>query len=170
MSNKLTFKEGSSRKGKDTSKDISRPAIAPRRRSRVRSISTDHIINCCHVDAIVCDSHDSSRDRRTDPVERWSRGSPSENNEANGKTRGRIQKPPETGFILRLFIVGLVLPFLNVTFDDCEEREPADNIADEDRDKGQTQFKSAEAPLIIDEGKRLDKHEDEGIAETTEER
>lgn len=67
-------------------------------------------------------------------------------------------------------VVGLCLAFSDVAFDSWDERDPADKVADTDGDKCKTDLDGSEAPLLVNDGKRLNKHEDEGVGETREKR
>jgi hypothetical protein len=40
--------------GSYTRKEVSSQSVAARRRCRVRTITGHHVIDCCHVDAILC--------------------------------------------------------------------------------------------------------------------
>lgn len=103
-------------------------------------------------------------------MDRGSGRSPSEDDETDGQARGGIQEPPESRFILRLFVVWLGLPLCDVSLDDWYEGKPSDEVSDQDRNERQPEFIGVEAPLFVDQREGLDEHEDEGIAEATEER
>lgn len=66
-----------------------------------------------------------------------------------------------------MFVAGVVLALLDIPSDGWYEREPGDEVADQDGDESKTYLNSIEFILIsIEETEGLNEHEDEGVAET----
>lgn len=151
----LTCEERGSRESENTSKEISRPSISSCGRSRVWSVSANHVIDGSHVDGVVGDTDDTGKDRGSDPVDRatanHSGAGPCEADETNWETRSKPQKPVETRFELSSFIVRFGLTFSNVGLDGWNEACVCNEVTDENWEEGETHFYGSEAPLSVDE-------------------
>lgn len=73
-------KEGRRGDREYTSEEITRPAVSTSGRCRVWTVGTDHVVNGGHVYTVICDTHDSGEDARSDPGNRWPSGGPRETN------------------------------------------------------------------------------------------
>lgn len=125
-------------------------------------------INSGHVDGIVGNTDNRSKDHGRNPMNRRTLNRPCEPNEANGKARCGIQQEPQPRLILRPLIIRLGVPLLDVPLNGRDEDKPSNHIPKANGDKGKTNLHSGKVPLLVYEGKGLDKHEDEGVGETGE--
>jgi len=141
--------ERSCRDSENTSKEISRPSVASSCGSRVRSVGANHVVNRGHVNTVICNSDDGGKDHRSNPGNWWASASPSKSDEANRQAWCSIQKPPETGFVLSSFIVRLSFSFLDIPSDGRDERNPANEITDSDRDESKTLGSGNEVILLV---------------------
>ena len=163
-------KERRGRNCKNTSKQVTGESISTRSRSGVRSVSADHVIDRSHVDTVVRDTDNGRKHHRAHPVQRRARTGPGETDQSNGQTRRGVEQPPESRLILHVLIERVLLSLRGVLPDNREERKPGDDIADQDRQEGETQGDGAKVPVLVHQSKGLDEHEDQRIAETTEQR
>jgi len=76
-----------------------------------------------HIDAVVGDANDSSENHRTHPVNWWATTSPCEADETERQAGSCPQKPPKSGLVLRLLIIGVSLTVFLVSPDGGNERE-----------------------------------------------
>lgn len=152
--------EGRGGEGEDASEEIARPAVAAGRGRRVRPIGADHVVDGGHVDAVVGDADDGAEDQAADPVDRRALRGPGEAGE---------EESPEARLVLREFVVRFGVPLFDVVSDGRDEGEPGDDVADADGDEGLAERDGREVPLLVDEAKGLEEHEDEGVAEAGEE-
>ncbi len=69
-----------------------------------------------------------------------------------------------------MFVAGVVFALLDIPSDGWYEREPGDEVADQDGDESKTYLNSIELILVsIEETEGLNEHEDQGVAETRQE-
>lgn len=69
---------------RNSSEEVSRKAISTGGRCSIRAISRDHVIDCCHIDGIICDTDETGGYERGNPVDRRTNTSPCKAEEANG--------------------------------------------------------------------------------------
>ena len=69
-------KEGRRGDREYTGEEITRPAVSTSGRCRVRTVCADHVVNGGHIDTVICDTHNSGEDARSDPGNRWPSGGP----------------------------------------------------------------------------------------------
>ena len=161
--------EGCGRDGKDTSKEVTRPAVAACRGGGVRSVGGDHVVDCGHVDGVVGNADNSSEDRGANPVEGWAGASPCKTDKTDWKAGRSVEEEPEAGFILCFFVVGLLFSFFDVAFDSGDEGEPGNEVTDQDWEEGEALGYGSETPLGVDETEGLDEHENQGVRESRQE-
>ena len=161
--------EGRGGNGEDTGEEVTRPAIATCCGGRVGSVGGDHVIDCGHVDGVVCDADDSSEDRGANPMERWAGASPCKTDETDWEAGCSVEEEIEAGFILCFFGIGILLSFSDVAFDGGNEGEPGEEVADQNWDEGEALGYGSETPLGVDESEGLYEHENQGIRESGQE-
>ena len=152
-----------------TGEEITRPAVTTSGGGRVRTVGADHVVNGCHVDAVIGDSYNGSEDAGSNPGNRWTSGSPCEPNETEREARCCVEKPPEAGLVLSFLIVRVCLTVFYVPLDGWDKQSVGDEVADQDRNEGKALRDNSEIVLRVDEGERLNEHEDKGVAESGEE-
>lgn len=162
--------EGGGRNCQHTSKEVTSPSITTSGRGRVRTVSADHVVDGGHVNGIVGNTDNGSKDHGAHPVQRRAGRRPGETNETDGQARSSIQQEPETRFVLRALVVGLELSLLDVTLDGRDEYDPGKQVTDTNGAESKTDLDGIKVPLLVHESEGLDEHEDEGIGETRQER
>lgn len=86
-----TGKERRGRNREHTSKQVTSESIPTRSRSRVRSVSADHVIDGGHVDTVVGDTDNGRKHHGAHPVQRRTGARPRESNQSNGQTRRGVE-------------------------------------------------------------------------------
>lgn len=76
--------EGRRGYGEHTGKEVSRPAVSAGCGRGVRAVGTDHVVDGCHVDAVVCNSYDGGKDHGANPVNGRAPACPGETNQTDG--------------------------------------------------------------------------------------
>jgi hypothetical protein len=131
----LTCKKRRGRDRQNTSKEISRPSISSGCGCRIWSISTDHVINGSHVDAVVGNANNRCKYHGPNPMDWRPCRSSCETDEAYRKARCSVQQPPKPPLVLCLFLIRLTFALFNVPLDDWDERKPCDEISNSNGDK-----------------------------------
>lgn len=103
-------------------------------------------------------------------MNRRSLNCPSEADKANGQTGSSVKKEPKTRLILRTLIIWLLITLLDVALDGRNEEQPSNQVSNADGNERKANFNSGKVPLVINESKGLDEHEDECIRKSRQER
>lgn len=128
-------KEGRRGDREYTSKEITRPAISTSSGCGVRTVGANHVINGCHVNAVICDTHDGREDARCNPWYRWTSGAPCESDEADWEAGCCEEEPPKSGLVLRFLIIRMLFAVFLVSTDGWDEHKVSDQVADQDWDE-----------------------------------
>lgn len=103
-------------------------------------------------------------------MNRRSLDGPRETKQSDRKARRGVQQEPQSRFILSSLVLRLGSTLLDVPADSRNEKDPSKNVSHSDWNKCQSDLDGAKVPLLVDEGQRLDEHEDQSVGETGEQR